>query len=177
MEQRRRELAVLHQAEANRELLSVTLVSPASAFWLVPQLAALGLSEAFNQVSQMEFYYKQFPENMRSVAGSLLFTGLALSLYLSGLLVVVVHRATADPVRGDDGWLAENLNRGKLDWFYFLIAFIGAVNFFVFLACAKWYRYKGLDDGGQGADGIHQWQPRTVEDWKYMTVLRLRKEE
>ena len=86
MEQRRRELAVLHQAEANRELLSVTLVSPASAFWLVPQLAALGLSEAFNQVSQMEFYYKQFPENMRSVAGSLLFTGLALSLYLSGLL-------------------------------------------------------------------------------------------
>ena len=60
------------QAEANREPLSGTLVSPASAFWLVPQLAALGLSEAFNQVSQMEFYYKQFPENMRSVAGSLL---------------------------------------------------------------------------------------------------------
>jgi peptide/histidine transporter 3/4 len=163
VEQRRRERAVLHQAEANRELLSVTLVSPASAFWLVPQLAALGLSEAFNQVSQMEFYYKQFPENMRSVAGSLLFTGLALSLYLSGLLVVVVHRATADPVLGDDGWLAENLNRGKLDWFYFLIAFIGAVNFFVFLAFAKWYRYKGLDDGEHGADGVHQWQPRTVE--------------
>ncbi|XP_002461612.2 protein NRT1/ PTR FAMILY 2.11 [Sorghum bicolor] len=170
VEQRRRELAVLHQAEANRDLLSVTLVSPASAFWLVPQLAALGLSEAFNQVSQMEFYYKQFPENMRSVAGSLIFTGLAMSMYLSGLLVVVVHRATADPVLGDDGWLAENLNRGKLDWFYFLIAFIGAVNFFVFLACAKWYRYKGLDDGGRGGaddDGVHvhvhQWQPTTVQ--------------
>jgi peptide/histidine transporter 3/4 len=46
VEQRRRELAVL-QAEANREPLSGTLVSPASAFWLAPQLAALGLSEAF----------------------------------------------------------------------------------------------------------------------------------
>ena len=40
---------------------------PMSAFWLMPQLAALGLSEMFNQVSQMEFYiyYKQFPEKMR----------------------------------------------------------------------------------------------------------------
>ncbi|XP_066316636.1 uncharacterized protein [Miscanthus floridulus] len=38
-------------AEANHEPLSGTLVLPASAFWLVPQLAALGLSEAFNQRS------------------------------------------------------------------------------------------------------------------------------
>ncbi|OEL35139.1 Protein NRT1/ PTR FAMILY 2.11 [Dichanthelium oligosanthes] len=160
-EQRRRELAELHTA-TNGGSLSANRVSPMSAFWLVPQLAALGLSEAFNQVSQMEFYYKQFPENMRSVAGSLLFSGLALSSYLSGLLVIVVHRATVDPDHGDDGWLAEDLNRGKLDSFYFLIAFVGAVNFFVFLACAKWYRYKGMDDDEQDANRIDEWQPRSV---------------
>ncbi|WVZ62248.1 hypothetical protein U9M48_012014 [Paspalum notatum var. saurae] len=157
VEQRRRGLAVLRAAQDGKPL-SAHLVSPASAFALVPQLAALGLSEAFNQVSQMEFYYKQFPENMRSVAGSLLFSGLALSSYLSGLLVIVVHRATADPdIHGDGGWLAEDLNRGKLDYFYFLIGFIGAVNFFVFLACAKWYRYKGLDDDDEQNED--QWHP------------------
>ena len=141
-------------------------VSPMSAFWLVPQLAALGLSEAFNQVSQMEFYYKQFPENMRSVAGSLLFSGLALSSYLSGLLVSVVHRATAGSGDCDDGWLAEDLNRGKLDYFYFVIGFVGAVNFFVFLACAKWYRYKGMEEEEDEQDahgnGFDQWQQRSV---------------
>nr|XP_034583468.1 protein NRT1/ PTR FAMILY 2.10-like [Setaria viridis] len=161
-EQRRRELALLHAA-ASGGSMSASRVSPMSAFWLVPQLAALGLSEAFNQVSQMEFYYKQFPENMRSVAGSLLFSGLALSSYLSGLLVIVVHRTTAGSADGDDGWLAEDLNRGKLDSFYFLIGFVGAANFLAFLLCAKWYRYKGMDGGGeQDAAGIRRWQPRSV---------------
>ncbi|KAG8080980.1 hypothetical protein GUJ93_ZPchr0007g4640 [Zizania palustris] len=156
-EKRRRELAVLHAA-ASGGSLSHNRVSPQSAFWLVPQLAALGLSEAFNQVSQTEFYYKQIPENMRSVAGSLLFSGLALSSYLSGLLVAGVERATRGYGDGDDGWLAEDLNRGRLDSFYLLIAAIGTANFFAFLACAKWYRYKqgaaADDDHEHVADGI-----------------------
>ncbi|CAN6203279.1 unnamed protein product [Urochloa humidicola] len=160
-EQRRRELAELNAA-ARGDSMDASRVSPMSAFWLVPQLAALGLSEAFNQVSQMEFYYKQFPENMRSVAGSLLFSGLALSSYLSGLLVTVVHRTTAGSADGDDGWLAEDLNRGKLDSFYYLIGFIGAINFVVFIVCAKWYRYKGMDDGGGDEQDTDRWQNRSV---------------
>ncbi|KAL6647328.1 hypothetical protein ACP70R_014765 [Stipagrostis hirtigluma subsp. patula] len=160
-EQRRRDLAIVHAAE-NGGSLSRNRVSPASAFWLVPQLAALGVSEAFNQVSQMEFYYKQLPENMRSVAASLLFTGLALSSYLSGMLITAVHRATSDAAHGDYGWLAEDLNRGRLDCFYLLVGFVGTVNFFVFLACAKWYRYKAMDDQEEDGDGIDQWLPRSV---------------
>ncbi|XP_040381783.1 protein NRT1/ PTR FAMILY 2.9-like, partial [Oryza brachyantha] len=154
-EERRRELAVIHAAETGGSL-SNSRASPQSAFWLVPQLAALGLSEAFNQVSQMEFYYKQFPENMRSVAGSLLFSGLALSSYLSGLLVAAVARATRGDGDGDDGWLADDLNRGRLDCFYLLIAAIGAANFLAFLACAKWYRYKGSDDDDDGGGAGHE---------------------
>jgi peptide/histidine transporter 3/4 len=150
VEQRRRDLAVL-QAAASGRPMSRSKVSPQSAFWLVPQLAALGLSEAFNQVSQMEFYYKQFPENMRSVAGSLLFSGLALSNYLSGLLVSIVHRTTGG---SDEGWLAEDLNRGRLDWFYFLIGAIGLADVVLFLVCANWYRYKVSDDDHeQDSDG------------------------
>ncbi|GJN24786.1 hypothetical protein PR202_gb12549 [Eleusine coracana subsp. coracana] len=83
-------------------------------------------------------------------------------------MVAVVQRVTADPARGVDGWLAEDLNRGRLDCFYLLIGFVGAVNFVVFLVCAKWYRYKPQagppdDDHDQAAasDGAHH---RTGED-------------
>ncbi|CAL9164562.1 protein NRT1/ PTR FAMILY 2.11-like [Musa acuminata AAA Group] len=118
-------------------------ISAMSSFWLVPQLLLLGLSEAFNLVSQLEFLYKQFPENMRSLAGSLLFCGIAIASYLSGLMVMIIHHATAD--NGQGKWLAQDLNEGRLELFYYFIGVIGAVNFIYFIACAKWYRYRILD--------------------------------
>jgi len=66
----------------------------ASCFLLVPQQMLAGLSEAFAVIGQVDFYYKQFPENMRSVAGALLFLGFAVASYASGLMVTVVHRTT-----------------------------------------------------------------------------------
>ncbi|PKI37234.1 hypothetical protein CRG98_042386 [Punica granatum] len=59
-------------------------ISSMSGFWLVPQLAIGGLSEAFILIGLVEFYYKQFPENMRSIAGAFSSTANALSSYLSG---------------------------------------------------------------------------------------------
>ncbi|PKI37232.1 hypothetical protein CRG98_042384 [Punica granatum] len=59
-------------------------ISSMSGFWLVPQLAIGGLSEAFTLIGLVEFYYKQFPENMRSIAGAFSTTATALSSYLSG---------------------------------------------------------------------------------------------
>ncbi|KAJ0982826.1 hypothetical protein J5N97_011081 [Dioscorea zingiberensis] len=119
-------------------------ISSMSGFWLIPQLVLIGLSEAFNAIGQIEFYYKQFPEHMRSVAGSLFFCSMALSNYLSGLIVAVVHRITGK--HGGDNWLSGDLNKGKLDYYYFLIALLGVFNFMYFLVCAKWYRYKGLEN-------------------------------
>ncbi|KAJ6421722.1 hypothetical protein OIU84_028998 [Salix udensis] len=119
-------------------------VSSMSGLWLVPQLALAGLSEGFNYIAQIEFYYKQFPENMRSIAGSSFFAGLALSSYVSGFLVTLVHRVTTGSKTGD--WLDDDLNKGKLDCFYYVIAGLGIVNFGYFLLCAKWYRYKNGAD-------------------------------
>lgn len=120
-------------------------VSDMSGLWLIPQLLLTGLSEAFASVGQVEFYYKQFPEHMRSLAGSILFLGFAMSNYSSGLMVAVVHRLTKRP--GQLHWLPEDLNKGRLDYFYFMIAGFGALNFAYFLACASWYRYKESEGG------------------------------
>uniref|UniRef100_A0A0E0NZR7 Major facilitator superfamily (MFS) profile domain-containing protein n=2 Tax=Oryza TaxID=4527 RepID=A0A0E0NZR7_ORYRU len=114
-------------------------ISAMSSLWMVPQLMVLGLSEAFNLISQIEFYYKEIPEHMRSVAGALAFCNLALGNYLSGFLVTIVHRTTG----AGSNWLAQDLNKGRLDLFYWMIAGIGIFNIIYFMICAKWYRFKG----------------------------------
>ncbi|CAB4311322.1 unnamed protein product [Prunus armeniaca] len=119
-------------------------ISSMSGFWLIPQLSIAGLAEAFTTVGQIEFYYKQFPENMRSIAGSLFFCGIAGSSYLSSLLIAVVHRTTEGAATGN--WLPEDLNKGRLDYFYYLIAALGAINLGYFLVCANWYKYKGTEN-------------------------------
>ncbi|TXG50409.1 hypothetical protein EZV62_022933 [Acer yangbiense] len=116
-------------------------ISSMSGMVLVPQLALAGLAEAFAAIGQVEFYYKQFPENMRSIAGSLFFCGLAGSSYVSSLLITVVHQTTEGSATGN--WLPEDLNKGKLDYFYYMIAALGFLNLIYFLVCARWYQYKG----------------------------------
>lgn len=118
-------------------------ISSVSGFWLVPQLTLIGFSEAFTVIGNIEFYYKQFPENMRSVGASFLFVGFAGASYLSGLMISIVHHFTRGSARGD--WLPEDLNKGRLDYFYYLVAALEVINLGFFVVCAKWYKYKRSD--------------------------------
>ncbi|KAL2321929.1 hypothetical protein Fmac_026308 [Flemingia macrophylla] len=115
-------------------------ISSMSGLWLIPQLTLAGLAETFTAVGQVELYYKQFPENMRSIAGSLFYCGMAGSSYLSTFLISVVHRTSAKSATGN--WLPEDLNKGRLDFFYYMIAALEIMNLGYFLLCSKWYKYK-----------------------------------
>lgn len=124
-------------------------ISSMSALWLIPQLCFAGLAESFTAIGLQEFYYRQFPENMRSVAGAFFFSGLAVSSYLNGLLVTIIHRTTKGAATGN--WLPEDLNKGRLDYFHFLMTCIGIMNLGYFLLFSSWYRYKETNcsrDGG-----------------------------
>ncbi|KAL5722546.1 hypothetical protein ACHQM5_006056 [Ranunculus cassubicifolius] len=118
-------------------------ISSMSGLWLNPQLALAGLSEAFHAIGQVEFFYTQFPENMRSIAASFLFCGFGASSYLSGFLVSLIHQITDKSSTGN--WLPDDLNKGRLDDFYYMISILMVINFGYFLVCARWYRYKGVD--------------------------------
>ncbi|KMT10402.1 hypothetical protein BVRB_5g115300 [Beta vulgaris subsp. vulgaris] len=122
-------------------------ISSMSSFWLVFPLGLAGLGEAFMSIGQVEFYYKQFPENMRSVAGSIFFLGIGMSSYLSSFLISIVHKTTKKGTSGD--WLSEDLNKGKLDYYYYMIAGLCTLNFVYFLGCARWYKYKGCGENGR----------------------------
>ncbi|XP_059447497.1 protein NRT1/ PTR FAMILY 2.13-like [Corylus avellana] len=116
-------------------------VAPMSVMWLTPQLILMGFSEAFNILGQIEFFNRQFPEHMTSVGNALFSCSFALANYLSSLLVNVVHHVTGGHGRPD--WLANDLNAGRLEYFYFSIAGMGLLNLIYFLYCAHRYRYKG----------------------------------
>ncbi|GLT49741.1 hypothetical protein SLA2020_232750 [Shorea laevis] len=115
-------------------------ISSMSGLWLIPQFTLAGLTEGFGSIGLVEFYYKQFPENMKSIAGSLYYCNMAASSYLCSMLIQVVHRTTKGASTGD--WLPEDLNKGRLDYYYYMTAGLGVLNMGYFLVCARWYRYK-----------------------------------
>ncbi|GMJ03300.1 nitrate transporter 1.7, NRT1/ PTR family 2.13 [Hibiscus trionum] len=129
-ERKRRNWAILHPN-----------APPSSVFWLSPQLVLMGFVESFNILGQIEFYNRQFPDHMRSIANSLIFCSLAGSSYLSSMVVNIVHHVTGG--HGHPDWLTNDLNAGRLDYFYYVGAVMAAFNFVYFLYVAHRYRYKG----------------------------------
>ena len=132
VKQRRRVLAESHAGTDG--------VAPMCVMWLAPQQILMGLCQVFNTVALIEFYNEQFPENMRSIGTSLFYLSSAGASYMSSLVVNVVHNVTGKNGRPD--WLTNDINVGRLDYFYFLIAGLATLNFAYFLFCALQYRYK-----------------------------------
>ncbi|KAI4328371.1 hypothetical protein L6164_020729 [Bauhinia variegata] len=119
-------------------------IAPMSVMWLAPHLILMGLCEAFNIIGQIEFFNRQFPEHMRSIANSLFSCSLAVASYVSSFLVNIVHHTTRTHSHPD--WLTNDINKGRLDYFYYLIAVIAALNLIYFLYVSRGYRYKGSED-------------------------------
>lgn len=111
-----------------------------SAMWLVPQHCLYGLGESFHAVGQLEFLYDQLPDNMRSVAGAVFWCSAGVGHYAGTLILQLVHHFTA--AAGTD-WLADDMNRGHLDYFFFLLAILQAATFLLFLAVSRYYTYRG----------------------------------
>nr|BBD19995.1 NPF family transporter [Petunia axillaris subsp. parodii] len=118
-------------------------IVPISVFWLVPQYCLHGIAEAFMSIGHLEFFYDQAPESMRSTATALFWTSISAGNYLSTLLVSLVHKFTSGP--GGSNWLPDdNLNKGKLEYFYWLITILQVVNLIYYLFCAKFYTFKPI---------------------------------
>lgn len=123
-------------------------IIPLSIFWQIPQYFIVGAAEIFTFIGQLEFFYDQAPDAMRSMCSALSLTTVALGNYLSTLLVTIVKDITTKD--GKLGWIPDNLNRGHLDYFFWLLAILSVVNFLVYLLIAHWYQYKKTADSVDG---------------------------
>ncbi|CAI0552435.1 unnamed protein product [Linum tenue] len=150
VEVKRKESAPAHGGGGQTVALSV--------FWLAPQYCLHGVAEAFMSIGHLEFFYDQAPESMRSTAMALFWTAISVGNYMSTLLVTLVHKFSAGP--GGSNWLPDDdLNKGKLEYFYWLITVLQVVNFVYYLFCARMYTYKPIHvekklEGGFDGEGI-----------------------
>ncbi|KAF4384399.1 hypothetical protein F8388_004632 [Cannabis sativa] len=111
---------------------------PISVFILIPQFFLVGSGEAFIYTGQLDFFITQSPKGMKTMSTGLFLTTLSLGFFVSSFLVSVVKKVTG--TNSSQGWLADNINDGRLDLFYGLLTILGVVNFVAYLICAKWYK-------------------------------------
>ncbi|XXG66693.1 hypothetical protein AAC387_Pa06g0217 [Persea americana] len=123
-----------------KRLESVNGGKSMSITWQLPQYFILGASEVFNGIGQLEFFYNQAPDTMRSMCIAFSLLTMSLGSYLSTLIVAIVSVLTNKG--GQTGWIPDNLNDGHLDYFFWALASASALNFVAYLACAKNYRLK-----------------------------------
>lgn len=110
---------------------------PISVFLLIPQFFLVGAGEAFIYTGQLDFFITQSPKGMKTMSTGLFLTTLSLGFFLSSFLVSVVKHVTVNG--SSQGWLADNINYGRLDCFYGLLAILSFINFVIYLVCAMWY--------------------------------------
>ncbi|XP_065037000.1 protein NRT1/ PTR FAMILY 6.3-like [Musa acuminata AAA Group] len=134
------EIKRLRVARANPTSLEKGATVPVSVFWLVPQFFLVGSGEAFTYIGQLDFFLRECPKGMKTMSTGLFLSTLSLGFFVSSVLVSVVHKVTGES--GHGGWLTDNLNRGKLYNFYWLVAVLSSVNLVLYLVAAKWYVYK-----------------------------------
>ncbi|KAI4304960.1 hypothetical protein MLD38_040413 [Melastoma candidum] len=117
---------------------------PISVFWLLPQYGLHGMAEAFMSIGHLEFFYDQAPESMRSTATALFCTSISAGNYLSTLVVSLVHKYSAGP--NGSNWLPDNnLNIGKLEYFYWLLTMLQVINIIYYICAAKFYTFKLIE--------------------------------
>ncbi|KAG0477854.1 hypothetical protein HPP92_012573 [Vanilla planifolia] len=109
-------------------------------WWLLPQYFMLGLAESFTLVGQLEFFYDEATDGTKSISSALFLSAAGVGSWMSSLLVKVVVRATGGKERG---WLRRDLNQSKLDYYYWVVCVICAMNFGIYLVVASYYKGKG----------------------------------
>jgi peptide/histidine transporter 3/4 len=122
------------------DLVDKPVPVPLSVLWQIPQYFLVGASEVFTFVGQLEFFYDQSPDNMRTLGSSLSLLSFSLGNYFSSFILTVVAYFTTQG--GNPGWIPDNLNKGHLDYFFWLLAGLSFLNMLVYIVAAKRYKQK-----------------------------------
>lgn len=134
----RRDYAIKHDYQTS----FLTPMAELSAYWLLIQYCLIGIAEVFCIVGLLEFLYEEAPDAMKSIGSAYAALAGGLGCFLASLLNNIVKSATGTPGR-TESWLSQNINTGRFDYFYWLLAVLSVINFCIFLYSAHRYKYRG----------------------------------
>ncbi|KAM6563328.1 hypothetical protein CsatB_023326 [Cannabis sativa] len=141
MEKKRRD-----SATKSNEIISI--------FWITPQFLIFGISEMFTAVGLIEFFYKQSMKGMQAFLTAITYCSYSFGFYLSSLLVSIINKITSRS--SDGGWLGDNnLNKDRLDLFYWLLAALSFLNFLNYLFWSRWFSRDDYSSSSSSTTG-HQ---------------------
>lgn len=110
-----------------------------SIFWITPQFLIFGISEMFTAVGLIEFFYKQNLKGMQSFLTAITYCSYSFGFFLSSVLVSLVNKVTGSYNSSGSGWLSDNnLNKDRLDLFYWMLAVLSFINFLNYVFWARW---------------------------------------
>ncbi|KAK1311225.1 putative peptide/nitrate transporter [Acorus calamus] len=138
LERYRRNYAIKHGYES----LFLTAMPHFSAYWLLIQYCLIGIAEVFCIVGLLEFLYQEAPDAMRSLGSSYAALAGGLGCFVATILNNVVKAITGNEDKGRPSWLSQNINTGRFDYLYWLLAVLSLINFCIFLYCARTYKYR-----------------------------------
>jgi len=104
-----------------------------SLFWLLPQFFLMGTAEVFTYVGQLEFFYDEAMGGTKSISTAVFLSEIGIASWLSTALVKIIVAATGGH---EKGWLRNDLNQSRLDWFFWILTILNAINFLVYLMVA-----------------------------------------
>ncbi|KAJ6412089.1 hypothetical protein OIU84_005199 [Salix udensis] len=98
------------------------------------------VQKVFTCAGQLECFYDEATDGTRSISGAMFLSEIGIGSSFSAAIVKIIQRATGGE---EKGWLRNNLNLSKLDYFYWVLTSINAVNLAVYVWIVV--LYKGRD--------------------------------
>ncbi|KAL2538290.1 Protein NRT1/PTR FAMILY 8.4 [Forsythia ovata] len=132
--------------------------SSLSVFWLFPQCFLIGTAEVFTYVGQLEFFYDEASDGTRSISSALFLSEIGIGSWISTAIVKIIEGATGGEKKG---WLRDDLNKSKLDYFYWILTGISGLNFLVYTLVA--WKYKGGIDRSVRDESAEELQGKNLQ--------------
>ncbi|KAJ3671520.1 hypothetical protein LUZ60_007599 [Juncus effusus] len=111
-----------------------------SIMYQLPQYLIIACCEAFYGLAQLEFFYEDAPKSMKSLYNVLLFLATSFGYYVNSVVVTFIGSITS--TGGGAGWLPSDLNKGHLDYYFWLWVGISSVNFVAYVVISHCYTHK-----------------------------------
>lgn len=105
----------------------------------IPQFMLIGIAEIFSSISSLEFFYSQAPSSMRSVTQSVNLFTTALGTWMVIPLIYIVNS-------GDKPWVPDDVDKGALDAYFFLLAALMGLNTVYVRYLTKGYKYVSMEE-------------------------------